>query len=589
MNIVGNASSLCVIKYFSQIANSWKIIVLRCIVNLLVLHLLAVSAFAVVTVVNRSTQEGANDSYWRRNEITVVITAISFFFPIFFEALGLFESYHPRRQLRMQLARIMALNLLNLYALIIALFDKINTMNKTQIVFRDKIKNSHQRNGLHHALSGAGNVTTTTSTTTQWWVTDSDDNAIDTTELTTSMADAALTTLAMTVTTRLANIETSTVVDWYTDVASPTTEALLETVNGCFRRLVECNSRTTTLPDTTAGTTHNRTALLFAGLLLTTFKPQLLDISTDATETYGGEFESLTNVSTTPAADWWDYEINDSNDDTYVDSTANISSYDRTNSTFSRHIRQVLDTNELNSNSTDISNTENSTDFDTSVTSTEMTQLDTDYLDILMSTTDETLVTETPSDMECFEIICPDVLVTTETPVEREDTTINVINTSERMEQPISTITTTNILNPTETDNTVDPATTQTDTSEYTENPIVFEYTTPNTVVDTTATSDLFAPFHGGDINGTSHYSNEHISLTEDIKRMDASEQLVLRKLCWETMFGQELVKLTVMDLVVTITSTLFMDFFRALFVRFFNKFWCWDLEKRYPKVIVTH
>lgn len=50
-------------------------------------------------------------------------------------------------------------------------------------------------------------------------------------------------------------------------------------------------------------------------------------------------------------------------------------------------------------------------------------------------------------------------------------------------------------------------------------------------------------------------------------------------------MFGQELVKLTVMDLVATIASTLFMDFFRALFVRFFNKFWCWDLEKRYPKV----
>lgn len=53
----------------------------------------------------RSTEEGANDSYWRRNEITVVITAISFFFPMFFEGLGFLESYHPRKQLRMQLAR----------------------------------------------------------------------------------------------------------------------------------------------------------------------------------------------------------------------------------------------------------------------------------------------------------------------------------------------------------------------------------------------------------------------------------------------------------------------------------------------------
>lgn len=34
-----------------------------------------------------------------------------------------------------------------------------------------------------------------------------------------------------------------------------------------------------------------------------------------------------------------------------------------------------------------------------------------------------------------------------------------------------------------------------------------------------------------------------------------------------------------------TVSSTIFVDFFRAVFVRFFNKCWCWDLEKRFPKV----
>lgn len=76
-------------------------------------------------------------------------------------------------------------------------------------------------------------------------------------------------------------------------------------------------------------------------------------------------------------------------------------------------------------------------------------------------------------------------------------------------------------------------------------------------------------------------------NLTAFINHMELSQQTNLRKLCWETMFGQELVKLTVMDLVATITSVMFMDFFRALFVRFMNKCWCWDLEKKFPKVSI--
>jgi hypothetical protein len=66
---------------------------------------------------------------------------------------------------------------------------------------------------------------------------------------------------------------------------------------------------------------------------------------------------------------------------------------------------------------------------------------------------------------------------------------------------------------------------------------------------------------------------------TVDYKPMET-----LRSLCWETMLGQELVKITVMDLVMTLISTLIMDFIRALFVRFMNPCWCWDLEKIWPE-----
>ena len=57
-----------------------------------------------------------------------------------------------------------------------------------------------------------------------------------------------------------------------------------------------------------------------------------------------------------------------------------------------------------------------------------------------------------------------------------------------------------------------------------------------------------------------------------------------MRKLCWETMFGQELVKLTVFDLVATLLSIIVGDFGRSLFLRVMNPCWFWDLELTFPK-----
>jgi hypothetical protein len=45
--------------------------------------------------------------------------------------------------------------------------------------------------------------------------------------------------------------------------------------------------------------------------------------------------------------------------------------------------------------------------------------------------------------------------------------------------------------------------------------------------------------------------------------------KMALRKLCWETMFGQELVKLTIMDTLFLLLSVLIGDFFRSTFLRY--------------------
>ena len=61
-------------------------------------------------------------------------------------------------------------------------------------------------------------------------------------------------------------------------------------------------------------------------------------------------------------------------------------------------------------------------------------------------------------------------------------------------------------------------------------------------------------------------------------------QQTKLRKLCWETMFGQELVKLTVMDTVFTLLGIFIGDFLRAVFLRVMNPCWFWDMEMGFPK-----
>lgn len=55
-------------------------------------------------------------------------------------------------------------------------------------------------------------------------------------------------------------------------------------------------------------------------------------------------------------------------------------------------------------------------------------------------------------------------------------------------------------------------------------------------------------------------------------QNMNYTMKARLRALCWETMFGQELVRLTVMDLVLTIATTLALEFFRGIFVRVMNR-----------------
>ena len=55
------------------------------------------------------------------------MSLITVVFPSIFDVIGLMEKYHPRINLRWQLARILVLYLLNLYTLFMALYWKIQS------------------------------------------------------------------------------------------------------------------------------------------------------------------------------------------------------------------------------------------------------------------------------------------------------------------------------------------------------------------------------------------------------------------------------------------------------------------------------
>ncbi|KAI5729837.1 hypothetical protein M8J76_007152 [Diaphorina citri] len=94
---------------------SWKIICIRIIVNILVVFLLGISAYTIIEVVSRSQDPNRPQTVWHKNEAVVVIWIIGVTFPRLLEKLGNLEQLHPRKHLRMLLARIMVLQVVNLY------------------------------------------------------------------------------------------------------------------------------------------------------------------------------------------------------------------------------------------------------------------------------------------------------------------------------------------------------------------------------------------------------------------------------------------------------------------------------------------
>ncbi|XP_058123628.1 transmembrane channel-like protein [Anopheles ziemanni] len=563
---------------------NWKIILLRILVNFLILGLLVVSAYKVIQVVRNSMDFKDSDSWWRRNETTIVMSLISFFFPMIFEALGIMEYYHPRKQLRIQLARIMVLNMLNLYSLIFALFDKIAHM--TTELRRMKPLNF-------------------TSSASQCFVPQEGSRWNVSSYLTDGSFAAEM----------IANLTRSGY--------GPAT--LLANGSSCFRVPTNC-------PNTSQGTTVTVLTTLLLTNLSTTAMPELFNSSAAlTTNDFGTSFNPSTATISTTQYHASQHGYDESDDEEYrrrflpnddlggVPINKREAIYDA-GSGFSTDSQELTSTPVPST--TQQQTGELTTEEFQTMTYTEVYKFVTGRYDKFLETyyysSEEVDAAKeiTDSQEELLEYEANQFLTSEEALGLRPSTTDNPRTLEHTTTEGYTSVWTTiegqmTAEISTEEQSVPNSTSTETYSTLYTTEAIQtstphFEDISPETeqtqkgTLPTTPGWTIENPTSPGtddDVNQSFETSAStetpekcyHLLCTPaSTPTLDAQDSKYrnadIRTLCWETMFGQELAKLTVMDLIVTIVSTLILDFCRALFVRFMNGCWCWDLEKKFPK-----
>ncbi|TMW53680.1 hypothetical protein DOY81_001225, partial [Sarcophaga bullata] len=257
---------------------NWRIILQRILVNVLVMTLLAASGYTVVALVNMSEELARQDNWISRNAVNVTMTLLSFFLPMIFEALGLFENWHPRQQLRLQLARIMILNLLNLYSLMFSFIYKINS--KEEPLSDLKIKNdtaAMELAQLTEFWQAFTAMTTTAPNEISYSTEDFSTTPITTTD---AITDAVITTTAAAVIkVRCYNITVKCSKPWRVTTNAPSTT----TVAATTAAMLLLNLTTTMLPTTvttTIPTTTTTTTITTTTAMSTTWTPLSTTIET---------------------------------------------------------------------------------------------------------------------------------------------------------------------------------------------------------------------------------------------------------------------------------------------------------------------
>ncbi|KAK0406735.1 hypothetical protein QR680_018771 [Steinernema hermaphroditum] len=99
-------------------------IILRAFANMVIFTMLALSVWAILAV----SQITEKDTFIKQNAVSITVSFITLIFPNIFELIGKMERYHPRFALRLQLARVLCLYIVNYYTLIVSLMFMLNAL-----------------------------------------------------------------------------------------------------------------------------------------------------------------------------------------------------------------------------------------------------------------------------------------------------------------------------------------------------------------------------------------------------------------------------------------------------------------------------
>lgn len=191
----------------------WRLLLRRILANLISIALIVSSAYVVSIAVQRSENLPEDASLLKRHELQLVMFGIQFMFPPLFDIIGLMEVYHPRKALNWQLGRILAVNFLDFYAL---MFNLFGTVAKMSIELNEVAGNmtlwrqnqTYYRNLFTTTTTTTTTTSTTTTTTTLAPQTSTISMILNQTDIM-SIMDPNSTILAITATTLLTNATSS--------------------------------------------------------------------------------------------------------------------------------------------------------------------------------------------------------------------------------------------------------------------------------------------------------------------------------------------------------------------------------------------